>query len=155
MKKFMKEVEEKIQQKEIYEKNREELYKSSRAYDNYSKLIECIEDWLNEQVDLDLPIYFTRLSYYNYLKDKEKEDIESNSIDTLIYPNNPGLNAKLYEYMCEKDEEYKLNTDNIQNISDIITVFKLLDIRVAKLDLLKSGIESEILERLFNYKENN
>ena len=154
MEKFIKEVESKLREKQRYINRRENLPKDSTSYTSYTLLIDEINNWLDEQVDLDLPVYFNRLSYYKYLKhQKEITEIPVSKEDNIVIPPyNPGLHEKLYECMWEADKKYKLNADRIQNMSDVIAVFKLLDIEVDKIDLLKSGIEPDILERLFDYK---
>lgn len=155
MENFIKEVEEKV---ELRKKYKIEMFKhpiDSEEYNKFNKLQKEIKEWLHEQVDLDLPIYFDRLSYASYLKSckEEKTEIPVSKEDNIVIPPyNPKLHEKLYKYIYEKDEEYKLHADRIQNMSDVITVLKLLDVQVGKIDLLKSGIDPDTLERLFGYK---
>lgn len=158
MEKFMKEVELRLRKKAHYQSmlNLEDINPESGV--DYEKLINEINEWLQEEVDLDIPAYFDRLSYYNYLKEQkeknndDKLEIKFPSYEPALHSYNPGLHEKLYECMWEKDEQYKLHAERIQNMSDVIAVFKLLDIQVGKIDLMKSGIEPDIIERLFDYK---
>lgn len=152
--KFIEEVEEKVELRKKYKIEMTKHPVNSEEYGRLNKLQKEIKEWLKEEVDLDLPVYFDRLSYASYLKSqREKAQIPVSKEDNIILsPYNPGLQQKLYECMWETDKTYKLHADRIQNMNDVIAVFKLLDIQVAKIDLIKSGIDSEILERLFGYK---
>ena len=128
MENFMKEVEEKLNEKENYKRMRDIIPPNTQDYIQINELIDYIDNWLNEQVDLDLPMYFTRLSYYNYLK--EKQDKENTT--EISQEDNKPYNAafiNIDDLISTQPREKYLNVDKIKDLEDVKRVLKFLKIK--------------------------
>lgn len=128
MENFMKEVEEKLNEKENYKRMRDIIPSNTQDYIEINELIDYIDNWLNEQVDLDLPMYFTRLSYYNYLKEKQDKE---NTTEVSQEDNKPYNAAfiNIDDLISTQPREKYLNVDKIKDLEDVKRVLKFLKIK--------------------------
>lgn len=128
MENFMKEVEEKLKDKENYKRMRDIIPPNTQGYIEINELIDDIDNWLNEQVDLDLPMYFTRLSYYNYLKEKQDKE---NTTEVSQEDNKPYNAAfiNIDDLISTQPREKYLNVDKIKDLEDVKRVLKFLKIK--------------------------
>lgn len=131
MQNFMKEVEEKIELRKKYKMEMMEYSTDSKEYNKLNKAQKEIKDWLNQQVDLDLPVYFTRATYYSYLKrqEEEKNKIKVSKEDNIPFGKFYEMSFNAEELAHTQPREKYLNVDKIKDLDDVKRVLKFLKIK--------------------------
>ena len=120
MGKLMKEIEEKINKRKEYKMKMFQYPKDSVKYRTYDTLQQGIKDWLNKQVDLDLPVYFTRATFYAYMKSKEQENnIEVSQEDNKPFDTLYKMSFKAEELAATEPREKYLHVDKIKDLDDV------------------------------------